>query len=126
MEGFLLQALTLAKNSCMSEQHAAVIWANAGPRRGEVLAMGYNKRFSFLPQQNYRKERHCSYHAELVALMQLPSRARGYIKSVRASMVVVRVKGNRLVLSKPCPGCTKKLENLGITVYYSTNHENVN
>lgn len=120
MESFLSQAFSLAKNSVMSEQHAAVIWANAGPRRGEVIAMGYNKRFEFLPIQNYDKSRHCSYHAELVALMQLPSRARGYIRSVRASMVVVRVKGDRLVLSKPCTVCTKKLESLGITVYYST------
>lgn len=120
MDPHVSQAFALAKNSVMSEQHAAVIWANAGPRRGEVLAMGYNKRFSFLPMQTYKKERHCSYHAELVALMHLPSRARGYIRSVRASMVVVRIKGDRPVFSKPCPVCTKKLENLGITVYYST------
>jgi len=120
MESFLSQAFSLAKNSVMNEQHAAVIWANAGPRRGEVLAMGYNKRFEFLPTMTYKKERHCSYHAELVALMQLPSRARGYIRSVRACMVVVRVKGDRPVFSKPCSGCTKKLEKLGITVYYST------
>lgn len=120
MDPFLAQAFTLAKNSVMNEQHAAVIWANAGPKRGEVLAMGYNKRFAFLPPDNYNKKRHCSYHAELVALMQLPSRARGYIRSVRACMVVVCVKGDQFVLSKPCLGCTKKLENLGITVYYST------
>jgi len=120
MDSIIDRAFALAKNSVMSEQHAAVIWAGAGPRRGEIISMGYNKRFSFLPVQRFRKERHCSYHAELVALMQLPRRDRGYLRSIRASMVVVRVKGDDLVLSKPCHVCTQKLESLGINVYYSS------
>ena len=32
---------------------------------------------------------------------------------------VSRCKGDRLVLSKPCDGCTKKLDGLGIKVFYS-------
>ena len=51
----ILRLMNLAKNSVLEQKHSAIIIATKGPKRGEIIAAGYNKRFSFKPSFEERQ-----------------------------------------------------------------------
>ena len=102
-EYYINEAAKIALKSPMYHKHGAIIIY-----KNKIVSRGYNYYYNHL----------FSIHAELNAITNLDIKYRNIIH--KCIMYVVRVKPDKVVMSKPCPICTPKLEKEGIkTVYYS-------
>ena len=105
------RAIQLAKKSCMTQQHAAIIVKDR-----EIIAEGINHHISYFEHQY-------SIHAEVDALSQIKYLSPKFIQD--CTMLVVRVgpksRNYPIRNSKPCENCAKAIQNYGIKkVFYST------
>ena len=107
-------AIAQAHKSTMLHRHGAVI-VN---KTGEILGRGYNQMHNFYSHQY-------SMHAEVAAIQNLKkNKMGGYNHKEDFTMIVVRIcgkDGDYTRCSKPCIGCQKEIEKMGIKrVFYST------
>jgi deoxycytidylate deaminase len=88
-------------------RHAAVVMKN-----GNIISVGTN---SYRNNPKVVDRKHCSFHAEIVALKKAGNKAKGSI------LFVARVgKNNRVALSKPCSSCSEYIKNAGVKKVYWT------
>lgn len=110
-EQLLNRAISEAKKSNFKQRHGCVIF-----KGNRILSSGYNEiRYCNRIHSKYRKWLESGIHAEQKAILY------GNYNYHRCSLLVVRLNHkNELVNSKPCPVCTKMIQDMGIkNVYYS-------
>lgn len=102
---FLDCAREIAAMSQARKRHGCVVVKN-----GNIVGIGFNK-FRNNPDNvtEAQIKKNCSYHAEVVALRQAGTNARGAI------LFVARLNSNGLdMLSRPCDNCIVAIEMAGI------------
>lgn len=99
-----------------NSRHAACL-----VHKGEIIATGYNRRKSHPLMKEYSgSDTKIFLHAELDALIRGLRRV-GEPVIGSTDMYVARLsKGNNVLLSKPCPICSKAIEAFGINNVYHT------
>lgn len=100
----------MAMRSCLQQKHSACIF-----RGNKTYAFGVNKYFHLsLPDA---KSIPITIHAEMDVLSNVHSR---YLKGT--DILIIRVnKSKKLIYSRPCGSCVKKMKQKGIRkAYYST------
>ena len=103
---YISAAIEQAKKSPMGFQLGAVI-----VQKGSIVARGYNR---YVNSCSY--ERRISIHAEADAISKCsPQHLYG------ATLYVVRYYNGRLLLAKPCVGCTRRIERSQLGGVYYTN-----
>ena len=104
-EYFLDCAREIAAMSQERKRHGCVVVKN-----GNVVGLGFNK-FRNNPDNvtEAQIKKNCSYHAEVVALRQAGTNARGAI------LFVARLNSNGLdMLSRPCAACETEIRKAGV------------
>lgn len=109
---FLNVALYLAEKSAEKKKHGAIV-----VKSGRVVGMGFNKYRNnpeVIPEELIKK--HCSRHAEEVAIREAGDNAKG------AVLYVARINRQGIKrYSKPCSMCSKLIKKSGIKrVVYTT------
>lgn len=95
--------------------------------KGRIISVGYNQKKSHPMAAKFSKNPDAIFlHAEVDAVIKaLKKISEAELK--RATLIVARVKTDEkgkvvFGIAKPCPGCTKCIENYGIkTVIYTEN-----
>lgn len=105
----LLQKMTT--RSCLQQKHGACLF-----RGNKAYSFGINKYFQ-LRLPNNDKTIPITIHAEMDVLANVHSK---YIKGM--DILIIRVnKSSKLIFSRPCTSCIKKMQQKGIRkAYYST------
>lgn len=93
--------------------------------KGIILAVGYNHRKTSPVQKKYNKYRNldissnkCTFHAESHCLNKIKKLDIDFSK---VSVFVYREhKNGTMALARPCEGCRKLIEDLGIKSFYYT------
>lgn len=100
------RAVMLAGKSCMGHKHGCVIL-----KGNTIIGEGYNRWTEHM-------EHSFSLHSEVVAISSVKNKSKGYLND--SVMIVVRIGHEGLKLSKPCVGCRKAIEKVGIgKIFYS-------
>jgi deoxycytidylate deaminase len=110
-EKFIKRAIVEATKSNFKQRHGCIIF-----KGGTILSTGFNEiRYCNRINHKYRKWLESGIHAEQKALLY------SNYSFTRCSLLVVRLNfKNELVNSKPCPVCSKMIQDMGIkNVYYS-------
>lgn len=103
---YISAAIEQAKKSPMGFQLGAVIVF-----KGNIVARGHNR---YISSCSYN--RRISIHAEVDAISKCPPQ---YLYG--ATLYVVRYYNGRLLLAKPCIGCTRRIERTPLGGVYYTN-----
>ena len=114
MKGNVTAALNLAQEeankSTHRAQHGCVLFKN-----GKIIQSGRNQYCGMERLRHYGDTRIWSIHAEMNAVSGIPKHI-----TKGASLVIVKIKDNQLVKSRPCDICMSIIKGAGIkNIMYS-------